>query len=198
MLKSTKIALIFFLLVFPLFVLADITGIKFFQVSWIILLIVGMFFVIREEQTEKREHRDADIQSTPYTYKIGKHANEALAIRYGIANMEKKVKEYTYYGKGGIEKRNPDRDRVYYTPSSTITLRKCKSIVNDQYLVELTDHGNRIVMAVIEKGTEYVKTFLPISDEWFTKHAKLEETLKNNNSFSLKELARFHVLKAID
>jgi len=156
---------------------------------------------IREEAESKerarKEHRDADAQITPYVYQTGKHANEALAIRYGIANQESRVKEFTYFAKGGVKTRNPDRDTSILVPSEKIAIRKTKYLGNDQYLAVLSDHGDREVRVVIEKGTEYVKTFLPLKDAWFEKHAELETALKHNSSFTLKELASFHVQKAV-
>ena len=73
----------------------------------------------RREEIERQQHRDGDQQASPYTYKIGKHGNESLAIRYGIANQERKVKECWYYAKGGEHKRNPSRDGVFYGKRST-------------------------------------------------------------------------------
>lgn len=151
----------------------------------------------RQIELERQQHRDGDQQTTPYTYKIGKHGNESLAIRYGIANQERKVKEYWYYSKGGEQKRNPDRDKVYYEPASTIRLQKTRKVSKDLYEVLLTDFRDRKARAIIETGTEYVKTFYPLDDSWFEKYADLEETLKGNNSFTLKELATFHVQKAV-
>lgn len=149
------------------------------------------------QERERQRHRDADAQETPYTYKTGQHANEALAIRYGIANLKRKVEEYHYFARGAIRKRNPSRDKTYWVPAKTIEIRKIRYLGKGQFIAALPDHGDRKVRVVIEKGTEYVKTFLPISDEWFETHRKLEETLKNNRSFTLKELASFHVQKAI-
>lgn len=151
----------------------------------------------RRKEYERQQHRDGDQQTTPYTYQIGKHGNESLAIRYGIANQERKVKEYWYYEKGGEQKRNPDRDKVYYEPASTIRLQKTRKVSKDLYDVLLTDFRDRKARAIIETGTEYVKTFYPLDDSWFEKYADLEETLKGNNSFTLKELATFHVQKAV-
>lgn len=151
----------------------------------------------RRKENERQKHRDGDQQTSPYTYQIGKHGNESLAIRYGIANQERKFKEYWYYAKGGEQKRNPDRDKVYYEPASTIRLQKTKKVSKDLYEVLLTDFRDRKARAIIETGTEYVKTFYPLDDSWFEKYADLEETLKGNNSFTLKELATFHVQKAV-
>lgn len=151
----------------------------------------------QKKEFERQQHRDGDQQETPYTYQIGKHGNESLAIRYGIANQERKVKEYWYYAKGGEQKRNPDRDKVYYEPANKIRLQKTRKVSKDLYEVLLTDFRDRKARAVIETGTEYVKTFYPIDDSWFEKYADLEETLKGNNSFTLKELATFHIQKAV-
>lgn len=49
-----------------------------------------------------------------------------------------------------------------------------------------------------QPGTEYVKTFYPMPEEWFQKHADLETILKDNPTFSLKELANFHVQAVIN
>ena len=151
----------------------------------------------KERELQRRAHRDSDQQSTPYTYEIGRHANESLAIRYGIANQERKTKEYWYYAKGGEKRRNPDRDRVFYEPAREIRLQKTKKIGENLYEVLLSDFRNRKARAIIETGTEYVKTFYPLDDNWFKEHAALENALKGNNSFTLKELATFHVQKAV-
>lgn len=151
----------------------------------------------RREEIERQKHRDGDQQASPYTYKIGRHGNESLAIRYGIANQERKVKEYWYYAKGGERQRNPERDRVFYEPASTIRLQKTRKISKDLYEVLLTDFRDRKARAIIESGAEYVKTFYPLDDDWFVKNAELEEVLKGNNSFTLKELATFHIQKTV-
>ena len=143
----------------------------------------------RRKEYERQQHRDGDQQTSPYTYQIGKHGNESLAIRYGIANQERKVKEYWYYAKGGEQKRNSDRDKVYYEPASTIRLQKTRKVSKDLYEVLLTDFRDRKARAIIETGTEYVKTFYPLDDGWFEKYADLEETLKGNNSFTSNVVA---------
>ncbi|QKK03597.1 MAG: hypothetical protein HND55_13555 [Pseudomonadota bacterium] len=152
---------------------------------------------VRRRLRKKEEHRDADQQETPYTYEIGRHGNESLAIRYGIANQEKKVKEYWYFAKGGERKRNPERDSVFYEPAKTIRLQKTERVGKDLYNVLLTEFRDRKARAVIEVGTEYVKTFYPLDDSWFQRHSELENTLKGNSSFNLKELATFHIQKAV-
>jgi membrane protein implicated in regulation of membrane protease activity len=77
----------------------------------------------RRIEFERQQHRDGDQQAAPYTYQIGTHGNESLAIRYGIANQEQKVKEYQYTAKGGEQKRNPKRDKVFFEPAGTIRLQ---------------------------------------------------------------------------
>ena len=129
----------------------------------------------RRKEYERQQHRDGDQQNAPYTYQIGKHGNESLAIRYGIANQERKVKEYWYYAKGGEQKRNPDREKIYYEPANTIRLQKTRKVSKDLYEVLLTDFRDRKARAVIETGTEYVKTFYPLDDSWFEKYADLEK-----------------------
>ena len=151
----------------------------------------------RQKEAARKQRRDADKQQSPYMYKIGKHGNESLAIRYGIANQERKVKKYWYYAKGGERKRNPERDKVYYEPAKTIHIQKTQKLGKDLYEVLLTDYRDRKARAVIEVGTEYVKTFYPLEDSWFRKHADLETALKGSGTFSLKELATFHVQKTI-
>lgn len=124
----------------------------------------------KKEEFERINLRDSDCQDEPYTYEVkGTHPNEQFAIRYGIANSSNKIR-----------------------------LKKLKKLQKDYYEVELTDYRDRHAIVVIEKGTEYVKTFLPMDNEWFKKHEDLELTLKGNGSFTLKELATFHVQKIIN
>ena len=152
-------------------------------------------------KNQKREtferFRDADEQTSPFRYKIDRHANEALAIRYGIANQTKTVVKGYYYAKGGKQVFDERRDKVRYEPAESIRVRKLKKLCESKYLVALSDFREREAVAIIEVGTDYIKTFLPKSDDWFTKHAQLEEVLKGNGAFSLKELARFHIDKAV-
>lgn len=151
----------------------------------------------RRHELERQRHRDSDRQESPYTYQIGTHGNESLAIRYGIANNQKKVKEYWYHAKGGEKKRNPERDKVYYEPATTIRLQKTQKLGIDLYEVQLTGYRNRKAKVIVEVGTEYVKTFYPYEEDWFDKHSDLEQTLKGNGTFNLKELATFHVQKTV-
>lgn len=150
-----------------------------------------------EEEERLKIIRDLDVQPSPYSYRIGVHGNESLAIRYGIANQERKVREYWYHEPGGERVRNPDRDSSYYEPAGTIRLQKVRKISEARYEVQLSDFRDRLAIAVIEPGTEVVKTFLPLDESWFSINADLELTLKGNGTFSLKELARIHVDKAM-
>lgn len=93
--------------------------------------------------------------------------------------------------------RNPERDKVFYEPATVIRLQKTRRIGKDKYKVVLSDFGNREAVAIIESGKEYVKTFYPLDDDWFIMHADLERALKNNGSFTLKELATFHIQKTV-
>lgn len=126
-----------------------------------------------EEEEKRRTWRDADVQEEPYTYEIGRHANETLALRYGLANCT-----------GGKE-------------GKRIKIRKKRSMEADKYLVELPDFGNREAVAIIEPGTEYVKTFYPMSDDWFERNGKLEDLLKNNAGMPIVEIAKFHIHAAL-
>jgi hypothetical protein len=145
--------------------------------------------------------RDGDSQDKPYIYNCIGHPNATLAIRYGIANLKKEVKEYWYHGRGGEMMRNPDRDTTSIVPADTIQLQKVKKVKDDpegsHYLAKLIDFGNREAIVVIKPGTEYVQTFYPKSEDWFKKYADLELVLKDNSTFSLKELANFHVQKVV-
>lgn len=123
----------------------------------------------KKEELERINLRDSDCQDEPYTYEIQKHPNEQFAIRYGIANNSNKIR-----------------------------LKKLKKLKKDYYEVELTDYRNRHAIVIIEKGKEYVKTFYPMDNEWFENHKDLELTLKGNGTFTLKELATFHVQKIIN
>jgi len=132
----------------------------------------------QQAEDTRRSFRDADQQDKPYRYEIGRHANETLALRYGIANLN------------GVDGRGH--------PAKFIDLRKLERVGSNVYLVEISGFRKRKAKAVIEVGTEYVKTFLPLSEDWFSKYANLEETLKGNKTMSLKDIARFHVEKVVN
>jgi uncharacterized membrane protein len=149
------------------------------------------------EQKNQEMLRDADTHHAPYEYNIGRHGNETLAIRYGIANLKKEVIPYFYYEKGGVKKRNPDRDTIIWRDAKTIRLKKLRRIGQSKYEVLISDFRDRKAIAIIEVGTDYVKTFYPIDERWFNIHCGLEEVLKGNRSMSLKELAHFHVEKTV-
>lgn len=154
-------------------------------------------------EKERIEHRDADSQDKPYEYECKGHPNVTLAIRYGIANLKKEVKEYWYHGRGGEKMRNPDRDTISIVPADTIRLQKIEKIKSDSeashYLARLTDFGNRKVIVCIQNHSETVKTFYPNPDypDWGERYADLESALKDNPTFSLKELANFHIQKVV-
>lgn len=125
-------------------------------------------------------HEEGDEQDThtePHEYRCVGHPNRTLALRYGIANLESNGRRAA--------------------PAEYIELRKVAKLSEDEdsahYHAELPKFGNRIVRVVIQPGTDYVKTFYPMSEDWFQKHADLETILKDNPTFSLKELAMFHV-----
>jgi len=120
--------------------------------------------------------RDADVQDAPYTYQSVGHPNATLALRFGIANQAN----------------NSSRAAL-----TTIRLRKIQKLDDSTYIAELPDFADRKVKVIIENGSEYVKTFLPLSTSWFTIHADLELVLKDNKTFTLKELAMLHVQKTV-
>lgn len=129
-----------------------------------------------EEKIRLQKLRDADYHTNPVKYKIGRHANSTLALRYGIANAKK-------------------RNKRGWVDCDTIMIQKTKRLGKEShYLAKLPDFKDREVVAVIENGTDYVKTFYPKNDsEWFKKYRDLEESLKDNTTFTLKELANHHV-----
>ena len=132
-------------------------------------------------EMERIKKRDADTQASPYQYECKGHPNITLAIRYGIANLK--------------------ADNELAGEAKFIKLQKIKKIKDNaegnHYLAKLVDFGNREVVVIIKLGSEYVQTFYPISESWFNKYANLEQILKDNKTFSLKELANFHVQKVI-
>jgi hypothetical protein len=148
------------------------------------------------EQARVRR-RDADAQDESYVYEIGRHGNEALAMRYGIANLEKKTKEFWFYKKGGEKVRNKDRDTIIFEPASTIRLRKIRKVSANRYEVLLCDFRDRKAVAAIEPGTEVVRTFYPLDEDWFRKNRAFEEAVKGGQTFTLKELAMLHVEKTV-
>lgn len=123
-------------------------------------------------EAELAKLRDADIQDEPFRYKVDRHALETLAIRYGIPHVHA----------DGSEK-------------ESILVRKISPSANpDRFRAVLPDYRNREVDVIIEKGTGYVKTFLPINDqEWYPKNREIEKVLKGNKGFTIKEIATMHV-----
>lgn len=119
-------------------------------------------------------HRDAHSQETPYKYKIGRHAKETLALRYGVAHIRS------------------ENGRGAYEPEE-ISIKKLRHLGKDRFEAELTEYGNRTVIAVIEPGTDYVKTFYPKEgQDWWKKNKAWEEKLKGNQGFTIKDMARMH------
>lgn len=148
-------------------------------------------------EQQRATHRDADSQKEAYRYRCIGHPNVTLAIRYGIANTKKVLKEYGYRATNGEPQCNPAWDNVPIEAEDSILIRKIRRVQKDRFIAELPDFGNRTVVVVIEDGSEAVKTFYPLDDSWFEKHQDLERVLKDNKTFSLHELAKFHVEKTI-
>ncbi|MCS4291933.1 ABC-type nickel/cobalt efflux system permease component RcnA [Comamonas sp. BIGb0152] len=139
-------------------------------------------------------HRDADTQTEPYQYNCVGHPNVTLAIRYGIANLKREPEECS---EDEEQIRNSIQLNPTEEPADSILLRKIRRIDKDRFLAELPEFGNRKVVVVIEQYSESVKTFYPLDESWFKRHAEFERTLKDNRTFTLKELAKFHVEKTI-
>lgn len=167
------------------------------------------------EKNRRREEvlarRDSDHQVEPYFYRIGRHGNETLALRYGIANTVLKIEPNPHHIQQMLDlgEKPPNFKRnVQFGESNYIALRKIRPAgmisesgreedMKNIYLVELTDFRNREALAVIEPKTDYVKTFYPRKAKWFIDNKDLEETLKGNSTMPLYDIAKFHVLKAI-
>ena len=149
-----------------------------------------------ESERIRCEWRDADSQDSPYEYICAGHPNRTLALRYGIANGSY-ANPYVTLGSGENGEFVESFDGQPELRETKIRLRKLEKVFSDDdgshYLAELPDFGNRKVRVVIQPGTEYVKTFYPMSEQWFDRHADLELILKDNPTFELKELAMFHV-----
>lgn len=127
-----------------------------------------------DDARRRVEHRDATSQKTPYRYKIGRHAKETLALRYGIPH----VRSERDNGRNDLEE---------------ISIKKIRHIEKSRFESELTDYRNRIVIAVIEPGTDYVKTFYPKEGQnWWKENKEWEDKLKGNSGFTIKDMARMH------
>lgn len=132
---------------------------------------------LRKEAERLRliELRDSDTQDSPYRYDIGRHARETLALRYGIPHV----------GRGG-DRSGRELD--------TILIRKTRLLEVNRYEVVLPEYRDRKAIAVIEKGTEYVKTFYPQDgSKWWDRNGDWEEVLKGNSGFTIKDMARMHI-----
>lgn len=116
--------------------------------------------------------RDQVFHESPVEFKIGRHAKETLALRYGSIISGNKV--------------NLKKIR----PSGMYDARSGKeNIEKNCYLVELSDLRSRRALVVIEKGDDFVKTFLPMEKEWFDINKDLETILKGNSSFEISKIA---------
>lgn len=134
--------------------------------------------ILAERASAEKHQRflDQDSQQIPAEYSIGQHALETLALRYGAIYSGRKIK---------IKKIRP--------VGMYDTISKTEIIINDCYLVSLCDLIDRKALAIIEKGTNYIKTFYPFEKQWFDINFDLETVLKGNENFSIKEIARFHI-----
>ena len=108
----------------------------------------------------------------PDEYACVGHPSRALALRYGIVNWGR------------------------------IRLKKLSELKVDAEgvlcLAELLDFKNRKVRVFLAHDKRIVKTFYPMNDDWFHKYADIEEVLKDNDAFDLKELAAMHVQLLIE
>lgn len=136
------------------------------------------------EEALRRVRRDLDHQDSPFIYEIGRHANETLALRYGIPNLENSRSEQPARS---IELRK-------LRPAGMVGADGVEMPEKNVYLVELTRFRNRQALAVIVKGEEFVRTFYPMRQSWFDANSGLEEKLKGNRGFTLKEIAQFNIL----
>lgn len=177
-------------------------------VVFLVLAVIAFVSAANKAKAEKErlvKLRDSDQQNEPYSYEIGKHGNQTLAIRYGIANTDVEVIPYYYHAKGGVKKRNFDRDRKKIVDSKFIKLRKLKKLNGEnQFLVELSGFKNRKAIAIHVPGENFIRTFYPINDKldnvdhgWWKRNPELETALKDNHTFTLKEMAKFHVDKIV-
>jgi hypothetical protein len=119
--------------------------------------------------------RDADSQEEPFPYVIGRHALETLALRYGIPHLT-------------------IGDGIKAREAETIRIQKIRHIEGKKYEAILPDYRDRKVIAILEKGTNYVKTFYPLTGkQWFDENSNWELSLKGNKGFSIKEIAKMHL-----
>lgn len=205
-------------------VISLVFNVIFFDYIYVTLTVtsLGFFYFLKMNRDKERRHkaaaqaarieqdrlealRDSDQQSEPYTYEIGTHGNQTLAIRYGIANTAVETIPYYYFAKGGVKTRNYDRDRKKVVNSDNIKLKKVKRLKGEnQFLVMLSGFKNRKAIAIHVTGEEYIRTFYPIhvslddvDHEWWQRNPELEAVLKDNKTFTLKEMAKFHVDKTV-
>jgi len=121
--------------------------------------------------------RDACPQLIPYGFQLTAFANQTLAVRYGIANIES----------------NSEESRFLERPQTKIRLQKVRALGNDQYVVFLPDFGQQHALVKHQKGSELIEEFLPPDAQWLDKNPDLENLLKNADSLRLQVLAEhFH------
>lgn len=117
---------------------------------------------------------DKPVSDEPLVFGCKGHPNRTLALRYGTLNISNGYENDTIriLKKGFVE---GFEDRGHY------------------YAV-LCDYENTKVRVVIEQGADFINTFYPLDDKnWFSKFEDLEKLLKNSDSFSLKELAKYYI-----
>ena len=140
---------------------------------------------LAEVERKRQAERDLDTHFGPVMYEVGRHANETLALRYGIANVKN-------------SKDTSGKSKIY--------LRKIKGLDTEPnaFLVELTDFRNRRAIAIHEQGKPYIPTFFPldvttedVDKSWFKRNRELELVLKGNSTMSIKEIAKFHIEKTV-
>ena len=130
---------------------------------------------MHQQAIRLRELRDSDVHSEAVYYEIrGRHPLETLAMRYGIAHLER--------GQDGKMRE-----------SNSIMLRKVEPLGSDRFRVTLPGYRDREVIAVIQKGEDFVRTFYPSDPDWFQKNAEWEAVIKGNSTWSLKDIAKMHV-----
>lgn len=146
---------------------------------------------LQAQQERRKAHeawRDGPSQNEPYTYQIGRHANETLALRYGIANV---VSDSDHRAKNSIRLKKIRRAGMLLGNELGETSE------DNCYLVQLVDFRNREALAIIGAGEEFVRTFYPRSKVWFDNNEKLETVVKGNATMSLKEIVGFHISHAV-
>jgi hypothetical protein len=123
---------------------------------------------------EYQQKLDQAVSTEPLIFGCSGHPNRTLALRYGILNVTdgRENSSIVLLKKGHVE---GFEDRGHY-------------------YAELCDFENARVRVVIDEGSDYINTFYPLDDKvWFSKYESLEKLLKNSDSFTLKELAKYYI-----